>query len=217
MARRERWELRGKRAPVASQVETEEMDKRVKSAASVHLAAKETQAAEVLMVILVMLASVVLLELRERREMLVALADLAHLEKVELLDQRVRGAVQVHLANLGRKETLGLLDNLDLPESQEEEGTLDQRVLRGQADLQVKRVKLDQRVCEDFQVNLEAKGRGAIQVCLAPEDHQEPVESLDVMAPEVILVMLDQEVTLAPQDQKEKLEDLALALLEQGG
>lgn len=125
---------------------TEEMDRRVKLAASVHLAAKETQATEALMVILETSVSVVLLELWETREMLVALADLALLEKVEFLDQRVIGAVLVHLALLDRKEGLVLLDKLDPKESQEEEGTMDQRAQRGHQELQVKRVKMDQWV-----------------------------------------------------------------------
>lgn len=64
-------------------------------------------------------------------------------------------------------------------------------------------------------MNLEAKGRGVTLVCPGPEDHQGPLERLDEMAPEVILVMLDQEESPALQDQKEILEDLALAFLDQ--
>lgn len=131
---------------MASQVVMEEMDRRVKLAASVHLAAKETQGTEALMVILVTWVSVVLLELRAIREMLVAQADLAHLENLELLDQRVRGEVLVHPAPLDRKETKEVLDKLDPEESQEDEGTMDQRALRARRELQVKRVKQDQRV-----------------------------------------------------------------------
>lgn len=63
-------------------------------------------------------------------------------------------------------------------------------------------------------MNLEAKGRGGTQVCLAPEDHQGLPETLDEMAPEAILVILDQEANPDLQDQKEILEDLALALLD---
>lgn len=65
-------------------------------------------------------------------------------------------------------------------------------------------------------MNLGAKGRGATQVCLAPEDQQGSPERLDGMAPEAILVMLDQEANPAPRDQKEMVEDLALAFLDQG-
>lgn len=111
-----------------------------------HLVAKETQVTEALMVILEMLVSVVFLEQRERREMLVVLVDPAGLEKVELKDQRVREAVLVHLVLLDRKETLGLLDNLGPKESQEEEETMDQRAVRGNRVLRVKKVKWAQRV-----------------------------------------------------------------------
>lgn len=131
---------------MASQVVTEEMDRRVKSVASVPLAAKETQATEALMVMLEMLESVVLLELVETRETLVALADLAPPENLEFLDQRERGAVLVHPASLDRKEMLGVLDNLGPEESQAEEGTMVQRALRGHRELQEKWEKRDHRV-----------------------------------------------------------------------
>lgn len=65
-------------------------------------------------------------------------------------------------------------------------------------------------------MNLEAKGEGATQVCLAPEDQQGCLERLGEMAPEVILVMLDQEASPASRDHREMLEDLALAFLDQG-
>lgn len=65
-------------------------------------------------------------------------------------------------------------------------------------------------------MNLEAKGRGVTQVCLDPEGHQGPPEILDEMAQEEIPVMLDQEASLALRDQKEILEDLVLAFLDQG-
>lgn len=65
-------------------------------------------------------------------------------------------------------------------------------------------------------MNLEAKGRGVTQVCLDPEGHQGRPEMLDEMVQEAILVMLDQEASLALRDQKEMLEDLALAFLDQG-
>lgn len=65
-------------------------------------------------------------------------------------------------------------------------------------------------------MNLEAKGRRVTQVCLDPEGHQGPPEILDEMAQGAILVMLDQEASLAVRDQKEILEDLALAILDQG-
>lgn len=145
-ARRERLELKGRRVLVASKVVTEEMDKRVKSAVSVHLDAKETQGTEALMVILETSVNVVLLELQGRREMLVAPADLARLESLELLDQRVRGALLVHPAPLDKKETLEVLVYLVSKESQEDEETMDQRALRGFRELEVKRVKWDQRV-----------------------------------------------------------------------
>lgn len=58
----------------------------------------------------------------------------------------MRGAVLVPPAPLDRKETLGLLDNLGPEESQEEEETMDQRALRGRRELEVTRVKWDQRV-----------------------------------------------------------------------
>lgn len=64
---------------------------------------------------------------------------------------------------------------------------------------------------------LGAKGRRATLVCLAPEDHQGPPETLDKMAQEAILVMLDQEASPAQRDLKEILEDLASAFLDQGG
>lgn len=64
-------------------------------------------------------------------------------------------------------------------------------------------------------MNLEAKGRGVIQVYLAQEAPQGPLEKVDEMAPEVILVMLDQEASPAFLDQKEILEDLDLAFLVQ--
>lgn len=65
-------------------------------------------------------------------------------------------------------------------------------------------------------MNLEAKGRGVTQVCLDPEGHQGPPEMLDEMAQEAILVMPDQEASLALGDQKEIWEDLASAFLDQG-
>lgn len=80
LARRERSELRGRRVQAASQGVTGETDKRVKLDASVLLAAKETQATEVLMVILETSVNVVFLELTERREILVALVEPAHLD-----------------------------------------------------------------------------------------------------------------------------------------
>lgn len=46
-------------------------------------------------------------------------------------------------------------------------------------------------------MNLEAKGRGVTQVYLAREAPRGPLEKLDEMAPEVILVMLDQEASPA--------------------
>lgn len=138
--------LKGRRVQVALEAVTEEMDKRVKSAVSVHLAAKETQGTEALTVTLETLVSAVFLELEAIREMLVVPADLAHLENLELQDQRVRGAVLVHPAPLDRKETPELLDNPDPEESWEDEETTDQRVLRGHRERQVKRVKWDQRV-----------------------------------------------------------------------
>lgn len=131
---------------MVSQVVMAEMDRRVKLVVSVLPGAKETQATEALMVTLEMLVSVVLLELRETRETLVALADLAHLERAEMLDLRVRGAVLVPPASLGRKETLELPDKLGPEGSQEEEGTMGQRAVRGQQVPQVIRVKWDQRV-----------------------------------------------------------------------
>lgn len=65
-------------------------------------------------------------------------------------------------------------------------------------------------------MNLEAKARGATQVCRALEDHQDLLERLGEMEPEVILVMLDQEASPALQDQKVTLGDLALAFLDPG-
>lgn len=131
---------------MASPVVTAEMDRREKLVVSVPPAAKETQATEALMVTLETLVSVVLLELQETRETLVARAELAHLERAETLDQRVRGEVLVLPASLDRKETLELLDKLDPEGSQEEEGTMDQRAVRGQRELKVIRVRWDQRV-----------------------------------------------------------------------
>lgn len=51
--------------------------------------------------------------------------------------------------------------------------------------------------------------------CLAPGDHQEPLESLGEMGLEGTLAMLDQEGNLEQLDQREILEDLALAILGQ--
>ena len=51
-------------------------------------------------------------------------------------------------------------------------------------------------------------------VCQAPEDHQEHQESLGEMVPEVTLVMLDLEESPDRLDQRETLEDLALAILD---
>lgn len=64
-------------------------------------------------------------------------------------------------------------------------------------------------------MNQEAKALGETLVCQAPEDHQEYRESRDEMAPEGILVMLDQEARPDQQDQKEMVEDLVLAILDQ--
>lgn len=53
------------------------------------------------------------------------------------------------------------------------------------------------------------------RVYLAREAHQDHLGRLDEMAPEEILVMLDQEASPALVDQKEIVEDLALAFLVQ--
>lgn len=47
------------------------------------------------------------------------------------------------------------------------------------------------------------------------EEHQGHQENQEKMVPEVILVMLDQEVSLEHLDQREMLEDLDLATLDQ--
>lgn len=65
-------------------------------------------------------------------------------------------------------------------------------------------------------MNLEAKAQRATQVCQAPEDHQDLLERPGEMEPEVILVMLDQEASLAFQDQRVIPGDLVLAFLDQG-
>lgn len=131
---------------MASQDVMGEMDKRVKLDASVLLAAKETQATEVLMVIPETLANMVRLALMETREIPVALGNLVQLAQLETLDQREKEEVLGRLAFLDKREILGLLDKLGQKESQEEEETTGQRALRARSELQVKRVKWDQRV-----------------------------------------------------------------------
>lgn len=143
---RERLELRAGGVKVALQDVTGEMDKRVKLDASVLPAAKETQATEALMVILEMLVNMVRLALMEIWEIPVALGDLVQLAQLETLDQRVKGEVLGRLAFLDKREILGLLDNLGQEESKEEEEIMGQRALRARSELQVKRVKWDQRV-----------------------------------------------------------------------
>lgn len=99
-AKRERWELRGKRVWLASQDATGQMGRRVKLDGLELQVAKETQATEVLMVTLEMLVSVALVELMERREMLDALEDPVPLAHLESPDQRERGGVLDHLVFL---------------------------------------------------------------------------------------------------------------------
>lgn len=59
----------------------------------------------------------------------------------------------------------------------------------------------------------EAKEQRVTMACQAPGDNQGHQESLEEMAPEVILVILDQEENLDLLDQRETREDLALAIL----
>ncbi|KAA8587457.1 hypothetical protein FQN60_016319 [Etheostoma spectabile] len=88
----------------------------------------------------------------------------------------------------------GLKGNPDSEENRGEEETMDQRVLKGQMELRETRETM---------------------ACQAPGDHRGQQERLGKMAPEVTLVMLDQEVILDRLDQRETLEDLASAILGQ--
>lgn len=178
-------------------------------------AAKEIQATEVLMVTPVALVNVVPLDLMETRVIQVALEELAPLAHLERLDQREKGEVLDHLASLDRKETLELLGAQELKESRGEEETMVKRVIKGQMDLKGKRVKWGQRARGDFQVNRETKEQRVTMACQAPGDHQVYQERLEEMAPEVTLVMLDQEEILDSLDQRETLEDQVLAILGQ--
>lgn len=64
-------------------------------------------------------------------------------------------------------------------------------------------------------MNQETKEQRETMVCQAPEDQQGQQESLGKMVPEVTQVMLDQEESLDWLDQRETLEDLASATLDQ--
>lgn len=216
-ATRERLELRGRRVWLASEDAMALMDRRVKLDGSVLQAAKETQATEVPMVTLGMSVNAALLELMERREIPAAPVDLVLLARLESLDRRERGEVLDHLASPDRKEPQELLDLEEAKESWEGEGTMGQRVLKGQMELREKRVKWGPRACEGFQVNRETKVQRETMVCQAPEDHQGPQGSLGEMVQEVTLVMLGQEGSPDSLDQREIMEDLALAILDQEG
>lgn len=142
---RERWELRGKRAWLVSQDAMVQMDRRVKLDGLALLDAKETQATEVPMVTLETSVNVVYLELMETKEIPVALVEPAPLDHLESQDQRERGEVLDHLGTLERKETQEALDLPEPGESRGEEETMGRRVLKGQMELTVKRVKWGQR------------------------------------------------------------------------
>lgn len=64
-------------------------------------------------------------------------------------------------------------------------------------------------------MNLEAKARGETPVYQALGDLQDLLERPGEMEPEVTLVMLDREASLALEDQKVTLADLVLASLDQ--
>lgn len=78
-----------------------------------------------------------------------------------------------HLACLDREEPLEHLEVQEPKESREEEGTMGQKVLKGQMELKERRVKWGQRARGAFQVKSEAKVQRETMVCQAPEDHQE--------------------------------------------
>lgn len=90
-----------------------------------------------------------------------------------------------------------------------------QRVLKGQMELKETRVKWDQKAQEDFQEKKDNQAQRETTGCQAPGDHQGQQESLEKMAPEVTLVMLDLEENLDHLDQRETPEDLASAILGQ--
>lgn len=90
-----------------------------------------------------------------------------------------------------------------------------QRVLKGQMELKETRVKWDQKAQEDFQEKKDNQAQRETMGCQAPGDHRGQQESLEKMAPEVTLVMLDLEENLDHLDQRETPEDLASAILGQ--
>lgn len=64
-------------------------------------------------------------------------------------------------------------------------------------------------------MNQETKDQREIMACQDREEHREHQEKQEKMVPEGILVTLDQEVSPDHLDQRETLEDLVLATLDQ--
>lgn len=208
-------ELRGKRVWLVSQDATGQMGRRVKLGESALQAAKETQATEVLTVTLEMSVNVVLPELMETREILGALEDLVRLAQTEMVDQRERGEVLDHLVFLERKETLEPLESRVFEARRVEEETMVQRVHKGLQALRERRVKVGLRARGDFPVKQEAMGQRVMLACQDLGDQQAHQERKEKPAAEVTLVMLDLEESLETSDQRETMEELALAIRDQ--
>lgn len=64
-------------------------------------------------------------------------------------------------------------------------------------------------------MNQETKDQREIMACLDQEEHREHQEKQEKMVPEGILVTLDQGVSPVHLDQREMMEDLVLATLDQ--
>lgn len=208
-------ELRGKRVWLASQDATGQMGRRVKLGESALQAAKETQATGVLTVTLEMSVKVVLPDLMETREILGALEDLVRLAQTEMVDQRERGEVLDHLVFLERKETLEPLESRVFEARRVEEETMVQRVHKGLKALRERRVKVGLRARGDFPVKQEAMGQRVMLACQDLGDQQAHQERKEEPAAEVTLVMLDLEESLETSDQRETMEELALAIRDQ--
>lgn len=208
-------ELRGKRVWLVSQDATGQMGRRVKLGESALQAAKETQATGVLTVTLEMSVNVVLPELMETREILGALEDLVRLAQTEMVDQRERGEVLDHLVFLERKETLEPLESRVFEARRVEEETMVQRVHKGLQALRERRVKVGLRARGDFLVKQEAMGQRVMLACQDLGDQQAHQERKEKPAAEVTLVMLDLEESLETSDQRETMEELALAIRDQ--
>ncbi|KAF0047318.1 hypothetical protein F2P81_000951 [Scophthalmus maximus] len=163
------------------------------------------------MVTLGMSVNAALLELMERREIPAAPVDLVLLARLESLDRRERGEVLDHLASPDRKEPQELLDLEEAKESWEGEGTMGQRVLKGQMELREKRVQevtlvmlgqegspdsLDQRVTEERRVIVDPVAAGETVVIKATLELKEPRENRVSQGLMVNLALEDQEESL---------------------